>query len=323
MSYACHGLRNLGNTCYFNAALQCLLAAPPLTNYLLRGLQEQDQHVKRVNACGFLAAYNELARCYWLPGGEAPDPAPAKAAFNKLHKRFANGLQHDAHEALLLALKALHDSLAKTQPIPGSHAERALARMPEALAAWHAHNLGNYSIISEIFQGQSRVTLTGTAPGGAAWSSTTHEHWLDLCMAIPEDCGTLQRCLAAHLAPEAIPGYKHEQHGTVTATRSVHFTYLPLVLVVTLKRFAHGGRGAVKTDRLVDYSMDLELQDTRYKLFAMCLHSGMSTEGGHYTAMCNTHGQWWFLDDASASEVDDLNALIRKEAYMLLFKKAA
>jgi ubiquitin C-terminal hydrolase len=61
------GLGNLGNTCFMNSALQCLLNTSPLTDYFL-----SDLHVQEINTENFLGskgsvvnAYAELAKSIW------------------------------------------------------------------------------------------------------------------------------------------------------------------------------------------------------------------------------------------------------------------
>ena len=44
------GLANLGNTCYFNAILQCVLQIPLLVTYFIRN--EFEQHLNKYNPLG-------------------------------------------------------------------------------------------------------------------------------------------------------------------------------------------------------------------------------------------------------------------------------
>ena len=54
------GIRNKGNTCYFNTALQCLLYIPALSNYMIRK--------PYAGECTFTRAYSDLIKVYWTRG---------------------------------------------------------------------------------------------------------------------------------------------------------------------------------------------------------------------------------------------------------------
>jgi len=320
------GLRNLGRTCYFSAALQCLVFVPPLANYFLLGLEAENLHKKRVNACAFTQAFAALVCEYWeegeatVKGPRVLDPTPLKVPFNKLYKAFNNSNPHDAHEALLAALKTLHDSLTRTKPIQESKAAAKLTA--DDLTAWHTNNSNNYSFVTEVFQGQSVSSLTSDEHGPIG---VTHEHWLDLALSI-DGASSVQQALAAYLAPETVQGYQHAQHGTIAVQKTVRITYAPLTLVLHLKRFEHrrGRAGNPKVDKFVDYGFDLSVQESGrsvgYRLYAVVLHSGGASDG-HYTALCHSRGTWWLLDDEAVTEVTDLNLLIRREAYILFYKR--
>lgn len=75
-------------------ALHCLLAVPPLVNYVLSRLLEPDLLTKHANAVGFALAFRALAAGYWeaeLQGGPPVAGAPLDAseavrAFRRVHR---------------------------------------------------------------------------------------------------------------------------------------------------------------------------------------------------------------------------------------------
>jgi ubiquitin C-terminal hydrolase len=301
------GLKNAGNACYLNAALQCLLYAPQLTNYFLSECPDADTQRKRVNACSLATEYAALVHALWRSATAPLDPEPVRVALAKIHKSFGNRVQqHDAHEALVALLHVLHDALAKTAPIAESVAEPCVH-----LDSWHAHNKGNYSYLTEVFQGQMRVDVAG--PG---YSSTTYEHFWDLSLAIDGGTASVAQGIARYLEPHRVDGYRHDDaYISVDVVRT--FTYLPLVLVVHLKRFDNRRN---KIDKFVDYAVDMDIGDARYTLFAVCLHSG-DVARGHYAAMCESHRMWFYLDDESCKTVEDMNSIIQRDAYILVYRK--
>lgn len=303
------GLSNLGNTCYLNAALQCLLHAPQLTNYVLSEFVEHDTRKIRLNACALAAEYISLAKAYWTdwdrPG--CLDTAGLKAALAKVHKSFGNAQPHDAHEALVVILKHLHDAWAKTPRVSPSVAEAYVD-----VAAWNAQAAKDgYSMLTELFQGQ--MELVTAAPCG--YRSVSHEHFLGVSLDV---CGSVAQGIARVQHVESIDDYAMPSGERTTVRHGRRFAYLPLVLVLHLKRFGPDGD---KVDTFVDYSTTLDLTSLgpgggAYDLFAVMFH-----RGGHYTAACEAGGRWFLFDDERGTEVHDINAVVQRDAYVLMYKK--
>lgn len=303
------GLSNVGNSCYLNAALQCLLYAPPLVAYLISGLAEQDLHRKRANACALATQFISLAKAYWT-SRDPPclDTAGLWAALCKLHKPFAGQHPQDAHEALAVTLRHLHDAWAKTPPLA-----RSVARQHVHHAAWDAHVAATgYSMVTELFQGQLEQTVREPADGG--YCSVTHEHFTGLSLDL-EGCATVTQALNKFLRAERIEEFSVGGGAApVAVTQTKRVLYMPLLLVLHLKRFDAAGN---KIERFVDYSTTLRCADDggEYELFAACFH-----RDGHYVAACESAGRWTLMDDSVCCPLE-VDSVVQRDAYMLLYKK--
>lgn len=101
------GLYNLGNTCYFNTAIQCLAHIPPLTKHLF------DEDLSECQ-CDITKEYQRVVRHLFTKGETKPvSPSDLLGAFRVRFPRFIAGQQHDAQEVVLLLIDVFEESLGK------------------------------------------------------------------------------------------------------------------------------------------------------------------------------------------------------------------
>ncbi len=295
-----NGFPNDGNACWFNTATQVLLHVPQLANYALSdALFEGDLYKKRINACAMASAFAALTRSYWkTPPAAADDDddddaehvvvqvpvalAAFRASFSKLKKSMAGSkAQHDAHEALLAMIEHVHAALTKGPAPPPPPP----ALEPRAASAWAAYTKGQgYSLLVDMFAMQTREVIDG---------KDVYDHRWGVSLPVVDSLSSVTQGL-----------------------QSIHVTHAPRVLVVHLARFDASG---TKLDRFVNYTLDVQFASKKYELFAVILHSG-SAKDGHYTALVQHRGKWTFANDGVCTPIGNINDVIQKDAYVMLYK---
>ncbi|XP_011070400.1 ubiquitin carboxyl-terminal hydrolase 10 [Sesamum indicum] len=156
------GLQNLGNTCFMNSALQCLVHTPHLAQYFLQDYSDEINRQNPLGMHGELAlAFGDLLRKLWSSGRTPVAPRAFKGKLARFAPQFSGYNQHDSQELLAFLLDGLHEDLNRVKQKPYIETKDYDGRPDEEVADefWRYHKARNDSIIVDICQGQYKSTL--------------------------------------------------------------------------------------------------------------------------------------------------------------------
>ncbi|XP_043692351.1 ubiquitin carboxyl-terminal hydrolase 5-like [Telopea speciosissima] len=156
------GLLNLGNTCFMNSAIQCLVHTPEFARYFREDYHQEINWQNPLGMVGELAlAFGDLLRKLWAPGRTPIAPRPFKAKLARFAPQFSGYNQHDSQELLAFLLDGLHEDLNRVKHKPYIKSRDADGRPDEEVADeyWANHIARNDSIIVDVCQGQYKSTL--------------------------------------------------------------------------------------------------------------------------------------------------------------------
>lgn len=156
------GLLNLGNTCFMNSAIQCLVHTPEFARYFREDYHKEINWQNPLGMVGELAlAFGDLLRKLWAPGRTPVAPRPFKTKLARFAPQFSGYNQHDSQELLAFLLDGLHEDLNRVKHKPYIKSRDADGRPDEDVADeyWANHIARNDSIIVDVCQGQYKSTL--------------------------------------------------------------------------------------------------------------------------------------------------------------------
>ncbi|KMT12496.1 hypothetical protein BVRB_5g104230 [Beta vulgaris subsp. vulgaris] len=156
------GLQNLGNTCFMNSALQCLVHTAPLVEYFLQDYSDEINKQNPLGMHGELAmSFGDLLREMWSSGRTTITPRHFKGKLARFAPQFSGYNQHDSQELLAFLLDGLHEDLNRVKQKPYIEMKDSDGRPDEEYAeeCWKNHMARNDSIIVDTCQGQYKSTL--------------------------------------------------------------------------------------------------------------------------------------------------------------------
>jgi ubiquitin C-terminal hydrolase len=321
------GFRNLGNTCFFNSAVQCLLRVPPLLEFVISpGFLSNINRANPQSSGGRIAsAFRELAETIVRESSYSVSPQRLHSEICRKYRIFSDYGQHDSQELLGALLDGLHEDLNHALDAKGKSFVLVNGGDP-----WDVHISKNSSKIVEIFHGALGSSIECPK---CQFRKVVRDPFSVLSIPIPkriESRMTLERCLEAFTEREVLDvnnKWKCEQCGKmVQAIKRSGIQRAPAVLVVHLKRFEGSGWSARKIATPVSYPDLLDVgvltgHRARYKLIGAVLHDG-TCYGGHYTAVAfdQIGGKWHYYNDSQVREITKDEAHSDR-AYILLYQK--
>ena len=351
------GLRNLGNTCYMNAALQCLANLSLFSDFIAQvavdptcSNESRTSSGRSTRSSRHASQAPVIAECLSKlfkamtteKNGHSHSPDSFRNAFAKIHDSFWGFRQQDSHEFLRILLSQLESEFPIYQP-------------------------SLTDVINQCFGGKLQSVVVCIQCGS---EFEKVDYFYDLSVDIPaefwtkpkdqacmEVC-TLQDCISKFFTLESLTEnewfYCTECQLKQPSAKQFMILKEPKILCIHIKRFRHDKTAKSKLNTFIsfpvkglDLSQFLVENDTAemspskkrkvatYQLQSVIVHHGSNLSSGHYTSFVNIPqvqseiseetssqtGKWFHFNDSSVSEAS-VDSVRKSCAYILFYCKS-
>jgi len=315
------GMANLGNTCFANSVLQCLLNTPGWFNEAITAFRKHEGSGQSQKAA-LGRSFAQLAMEYDSSEGKALSRYKGlksmKEAIGALDSRYAGCQQQDAYEFMGCLLEGLEESFGalygdKTGPAcPSAGVIRAICGITTH-STRHCHSCSGCLEVDRVTDTALRLPLLSTA---AQFDPEIRAKEEELPVSVQElidiqrqaediegyDCDAC-RASSEKNGTEHVRSKITQRCGIVSASRDV--------MMVVLYRFGHaldskGNFSPIKVKRQVACPSELKMENDKYKLFGVVSHIGENLTSGHYVAAVQSRrdGVWYECNDEKVTTLN-------------------
>lgn len=309
-------LNNLGNTCFFNSFIQCLIHIDDFVNNVCR----MGNDIKKLEDNMFMKTFVNFVEIMH-DNSKSNNISPKgliKIFYNRIGKK--NLEQEDAHEMMFSFLDIIHDITSYKVNFKDLNDHYLINKSIKEL------NNISMSAVNEYFMGQYHQRVQCCDCRNINHSFPIFSS-LMLDVDNDQDYKNIYDCLNNFTQREELDEYKCEKcNNTTKAFKKITIWRLPKILIFTLKRFD----AMQKNNKFIDYPIaDLELtqymtypktSSKKYNLYATIYHQGRMNIG-HYYSIVNINDNWIYLNDELTKKIDDVPSLVNRSAYILFYKR--
>jgi ubiquitin C-terminal hydrolase len=324
------GFRNLGNTCFMNSILQCLVRLPVLRDSILDIERSDICSISKLRGGFAMAFKNFVQEIISSNNFNVISPYEVKSQIGNYARQYRGYEQQDAAEFLRHFLEALNIDLNRIsektsyQEMTGNNTED----IKTIADRWWKYSLSrDNSIVTDIFQGQFASVITCKKCG---YDSVSCDSFLSINLPSSESYArptTLDRCLESYFKEAQLPSsYKCEKCKVKGyCNQKISLFRFPKVLVFQLKRFLVDGFRKERLNTEISFPEDLDLKSykhdksdymPKYSLTGISHHMG-SLMFGHYIGECRENRRWYCFDDSRITSI--ITPCRSTSAYILFY----